>query len=60
MFKPKSAVCLLSYLLFQGSCVAMTLVIPLDTVRTRMILDETKKSKKITEVFIEILKEEGP
>jgi len=43
-----------------GSCVAMTLVIPLDTVRTRMILDETKKSKKITEVFIEILKEEGP
>ena len=37
----------------------MAIVIPLDTVRTRLILDGKKSSKTAKEVFIEIAKEEG-
>ena len=37
----------------------MAIVIPLDTVRTRLILDGKKASKTAKEVFIEIVKEEG-
>ena len=37
----------------------MALTVPLDTTRTRLILDEKLKSKKTTEVLLHLLKEEG-
>lgn len=42
-----------------GSCLAMTLVLPLDTVRTRLILDKSQESKTSIEKLKQLFNDEG-
>lgn len=43
----------------QGSCSAMAITLPLDTVRTRMLLDSSKGKPDTFKLMFQIVKEEG-
>lgn len=49
----------ISQLNFQGSVVAMLVALPLDTVRTRMLLDEERSEKNALKVLKTLINDEG-
>ena len=44
---------------FQGNCIAMTLVLPLDTIRHRLVMDKNIRSKTLIGTFKELIGQEG-